>query len=102
MPGTDSSMSRMDSAGRGRRGTGRRAGGHDRARDDPVSAVVKLGCFLLLLVAVCAGAYAAGARVGPVAPGPSSTATPSGGTHMGEVPWARGGARGGRSWSWAG
>ena len=47
---------------------------------------MKLGCFLLLLVVVFAGAYAAGARVGPVAPGPSSTATPSGGTHMGGMP----------------
>jgi hypothetical protein len=42
-----------------------------------VSAAAKLCGFLLLLVAVFAGAYAAGARVGPVAPGPASTSTPA-------------------------
>ena len=57
-----------------------------------MSAAAKLCGFLLLLVAVFAGAYAAGARVGPVAPGPASTSTqapasPSGGgMRMGGMP----------------
>jgi hypothetical protein len=58
-----------------------------------VSAAVKLGGFLLLLAVVFGGAYAAGARVGPIAPGPAHTSTPAppnpggggggGGMHMG-------------------
>jgi len=67
-----------------------------------VSPAAKLCGFLLLLVVVFAGAYAAGARVGPVAPGkapasPSSPAQPSspggsggsgggGGMNMGGMP----------------
>jgi len=44
-----------------------------------VSPAAKLCGFLLLLVVVFAGAYAAGARVGPVAPGkaPASTSSPA-------------------------
>ena len=56
-----------------------------------MSAAAKLCAFLLLLVAVFAGAYAAGARVGPIAPGPAGTSTPApaspgGGMRMGEMP----------------
>jgi hypothetical protein len=56
-----------------------------------LSVAVKLGGFLLLLVAVFAGAYAAGARVGPVVPGPAHTsspapASPGGGMNMGGMP----------------
>jgi hypothetical protein len=42
-----------------------------------VSAAAKLCGFLLLLVVVFAGAYAAGVRVGPVAPGPAHTSSPA-------------------------
>ena len=41
----------------------------------PVSAAVKLGGFLLLLVAIFSGAYGMGAHLGPV----STTQSPSGG-----------------------
>jgi hypothetical protein len=43
-----------------------------------VSPAAKLCGFLLLLAVVFGGAYAAGARIGPVAPGkvPSQTSTP--------------------------
>ena len=43
-----------------------------------MSAAAKLCGFLLLLAVVFAGAYAAGARMGPVAPGraPSGTSSP--------------------------
>ena len=61
---------------------------------------MKLGAFLLLLAVVFGGAYAAGARVGPIAPGPGHTSTPApprpggggsgggggGGMHMGWMP----------------
>jgi hypothetical protein len=61
---------------------------------------VKLGAFLLLLAVVFGGAYAAGARVGPIAPGPGHGSTPTpprpagggsgggggGGMHMGWMP----------------
>jgi hypothetical protein len=43
-----------------------------------VSPAAKLGGFLLLLVVVFIGAYAAGTRIGPVAPGPAPSGTPSG------------------------
>jgi hypothetical protein len=65
-----------------------------------MSAAVKLGAFLLLLAVVFGGAYAAGARVGPIAPGPGHGSTPTpprpagggsgggggGGMHMGWMP----------------
>jgi hypothetical protein len=69
-----------------------------------MSAAVKLGAFLLLLAVVFGGAYAAGARVGPIAPGPGHGSTPApprpagggsgggsgggggGGMHMGWMP----------------
>ena len=57
--------------------------------DSPVSPAAKLCGFLLLLAVVFAGAYAAGARMGPIAPGraPSPTSSP--------VPAGPGGAGGG-------
>ena len=64
--------------------------------DGPVSPAAKLCGFLLLLAVVFAGAYAAGARMGPIAPGraPSDTSSPvpagpggaGGGMHMGGMP----------------
>ena len=54
-----------------------------------MSAAAKLCGFLLLLAVAFAGAYAAGAHIGPVAPGkaPSSTSSP--------VPAQPGGSGGG-------
>ena len=60
----------------------------------PVSPAAKLCGFLLLLAVVFAGAYAAGARMGPLAPGraPSNTSSPvpavpgGGGMNMGGMP----------------
>ena len=64
-----------------------------------MSPAAKLCGFLLLLAVVFGGAYAAGARIGPVAPGraPSSTSSPvpaqpgggsggAGGMNMGGTP----------------
>ena len=61
-----------------------------------MSPVAKLCGFLLLLAVVFGGAYAAGARIGPVAPGraPSGTSSPvpagpggsGGGMNMGGMP----------------
>ena len=64
-----------------------------------MSPAAKLCGFLLLLAVVFGGAYAAGARIGPVAPGkaPSGTSSPvpaqpgggaggSGGMNMGGTP----------------
>ena len=64
-----------------------------------MSAAAKLCGFLLLLAVVFAGAYAAGARMGPLAPGraPSGTSSPvpanpggaggsGGGMNMGGMP----------------
>jgi hypothetical protein len=52
-----------------------------------VSPAAKLCGFLLLLAVVFGGAYAAGARIGPVAPGqaPSGTSSPVP-AHMGGMP----------------
>ena len=43
----------------------------------PVSPAAKLCGFLLLMAAVFAGAYATGARMGPVDPGPAPSGTSS-------------------------
>jgi len=45
--------------------------------DDPVSPAAKLCGFLLLLVMVFVGAYAAGAHLGPVSVGRASSGTSS-------------------------
>ena len=61
-----------------------------------MSAAAKLCAFLLLVMAVFAGAYTMGARVGPLAPGraPTSSSSPvpavpggsGGGMNMGGMP----------------
>ncbi|HTU75131.1 MAG TPA: hypothetical protein VMG38_16565 [Trebonia sp.] len=55
---------------------------------DAVSPAAKLCGFLLLLALVCAGAYKAGARLGPVATTqqPASTQPASGGGSSGHMP----------------